>query len=155
MTDSSDQPGAICKGSANDVACWDCADHATERLEEMFVDLIQRERIARGQTPARRTVFLKQHGAAYGWLSQVVACIKLSLSTSRLPRQSSQGGSRSRGYGVFATERTGSVLVCPVRMRDPLARACTRNSDHAAARRAGWSDRALKSLNYRGPDPVP
>ncbi len=53
--------------SANDVACWDCGEHAVERLEEMFVDLIQGERIARGQMPARRTVFLKQHGAAYGW----------------------------------------------------------------------------------------
>ena len=53
--------------TANDVACWDCAEHPTERLEEMFVDLIQQERIARGQTPARRTVFLKQHGVAYGW----------------------------------------------------------------------------------------
>ena len=53
--------------TANHVACWDCAEHSTERLEEMFVDLIQQERIARGQTPARRTVFLKQHGVAYGW----------------------------------------------------------------------------------------
>lgn len=53
--------------TANDVSCWDCAEHATERLEEMFVDLIQRRRIERGQRPARRTVFLKQHGAAYGF----------------------------------------------------------------------------------------
>ncbi|UUX50982.1 LodA/GoxA family CTQ-dependent oxidase [Nisaea acidiphila] len=53
--------------SANDVACWDCSQNATERLEEMFVNLIQRERIAKGQTPARRTVFLKQHGVAYGF----------------------------------------------------------------------------------------
>lgn len=53
--------------TANDVECWDCAGHATERLEEMFVDLIQRQRIERGQRPARRTVFLKQHGAAYGF----------------------------------------------------------------------------------------
>lgn len=52
--------------TANDVACWDCAEHAPERLDEMFVDLIQRQRIERGQRPARRTVFLKQHGAAYG-----------------------------------------------------------------------------------------
>lgn len=52
--------------TANDVACWDCKTHATERLEEMFVELIQKRRIKRGQTPARRTVFLKQHGAAYG-----------------------------------------------------------------------------------------
>ena len=48
--------------TANDVKCWDCASHPTERVEEMFVNLIQRQRIARGQTPALRTVFLKQHG---------------------------------------------------------------------------------------------
>lgn len=52
--------------TANDVRCWDCAEHATERLEEMFVDLIQRRRIARGQRPALRTVFLKPHGVAHG-----------------------------------------------------------------------------------------
>lgn len=52
--------------SANDVACWDCANRPTERLEEMFVELIQKERIRRGQDPALRTVFLKQHGVAWG-----------------------------------------------------------------------------------------
>ena len=46
--------------TANDVACWDCEANATAHIEEMFVDLIQRERIARGQKPALRTVFLKQ-----------------------------------------------------------------------------------------------
>lgn len=67
MSDEHDGSDTAKKGStANDVACWDCAEHATERLEEMFVDLIQRNRIERGQTPARRTVFLKQHGMAYG-----------------------------------------------------------------------------------------
>ena len=54
--------------TANDVACWDCEANATAHIEEMFVDLIQRERIARGQKPALRTVFLKQHGVSYGWL---------------------------------------------------------------------------------------
>lgn len=57
--------------SANNVPCWDCAENATERLEEMFVDLIQRRRIETGQRPARRTVFLKQHGGAYGTLQPV------------------------------------------------------------------------------------
>jgi len=38
---------------------------------------------------------------------------KPGLFTTR----SSRGGSRSRGYGAFATERTGNVLDCPVRMR--------------------------------------
>lgn len=52
--------------TANDVACWDCKNHPTERLEEMFVDLIQAERIKNGQDPALRTVFLKQHGVAWG-----------------------------------------------------------------------------------------
>jgi hypothetical protein len=54
--------------TANDVKSWDCASNPTERVEEMFVNLIQRQRIARGQTPARRTVFLKPHGVAHGWL---------------------------------------------------------------------------------------
>lgn len=54
--------------TANNVPCWNCEEHATERLEEMFVELIQRQRIERGQRPARRTVFLKQHGVVYGWL---------------------------------------------------------------------------------------
>ncbi|WP_083099362.1 LodA/GoxA family CTQ-dependent oxidase [Pseudophaeobacter leonis] len=53
--------------SANDVMCWNCQDHPIERLEEMFVTLIQGQRIARGQTPALRTVFLKQHGVAWGF----------------------------------------------------------------------------------------
>jgi hypothetical protein len=57
--------------TANDVACWDCSVNATAHIEEMFVDLIQRERIARGQKPALRTVFLKQHGVAYGWFRPV------------------------------------------------------------------------------------
>ena len=59
------------KPTANDVSCWDCATDPTARLEEMFVDLIQRERIERGQRPARRTVFLKQHGVAYGFFRPV------------------------------------------------------------------------------------
>ncbi len=54
--------------TANNASCWDCTENATERLEEMFVDLIQRQRIERGQRPARRTVFLKQHGVVYGVL---------------------------------------------------------------------------------------
>ncbi|MGC1496543.1 MAG: LodA/GoxA family CTQ-dependent oxidase [Sulfitobacter sp.] len=53
--------------TANNVTCWDCKDHPTERLEEMFVTLIQRQRIEMGQKPALRTVFLKQHGAAWGF----------------------------------------------------------------------------------------
>ncbi|MDU8910757.1 hypothetical protein [Aestuariicoccus sp. MJ-SS9] len=64
MTHSPDPLGPP---TANDVTCWDCATKSTERLEEMFVGLIQAERIARGQNPALRTVFLKQHGVAYGW----------------------------------------------------------------------------------------
>jgi hypothetical protein len=62
--------------TANDVKCWDCATHPTERVEEMFVDLIQRERIERGQTPARRTVFLKPHGAVHGWLKPLKGLAK-------------------------------------------------------------------------------
>lgn len=55
--------------SANDVKCWDCAENATGRLEEMFVDIVQKRRIDLGQRPARRAVFLKQHGVAHGVLT--------------------------------------------------------------------------------------
>lgn len=51
---------------ASQTRCWDCAERASARLEEMFVGIVQRRRIALGQTPARRAVFLKQHGVAYG-----------------------------------------------------------------------------------------
>jgi hypothetical protein len=52
--------------SANNIKCWDCNENATERLKQMFVDLIQKKRIARGSVPARRAVFRKQHGIVYG-----------------------------------------------------------------------------------------
>ena len=49
-------------------ACFDCANRATERLTEMFVDIAERKRIALGQMPAERPVFRKVHGVAHGWL---------------------------------------------------------------------------------------
>lgn len=52
--------------SANEVPCWDCKADATDRLREMFVETGQKRRIARGVSPARRAVFRKQHGIAYG-----------------------------------------------------------------------------------------
>src|SRR6185436_17752131 len=46
---------------------WKCTDaDAAEQLKEMFVDLVQKRRIAAGQKPAMRPVFLKVHGVAYG-----------------------------------------------------------------------------------------
>ena len=54
------------KTSANKVSCWDCEQNATQRLKEMFVELGQKHRIASGAKPARRAVFRKQHGIAYG-----------------------------------------------------------------------------------------
>ena len=51
--------------SANQVHCWSQGD-PTERLEEMFVDMGQKHRIAGGVKPAQRAVFRKQHGIAYG-----------------------------------------------------------------------------------------
>lgn len=57
---------------ANDVECWTGGDHyaditlATQRLKEMFVEMGQKTRIERGQQPAERAVFRKQHGIAYG-----------------------------------------------------------------------------------------
>jgi hypothetical protein len=47
-------------------SCFDCANRATERLTEMFVDIAERKRIALGQMPAERPVFRKVHGVAHG-----------------------------------------------------------------------------------------
>jgi hypothetical protein len=47
---------------------WDCTDtRAAEQLKEMFVDLVQKRRIAAGQKPALRAAFLKVHGIAHGF----------------------------------------------------------------------------------------
>ncbi len=48
---------------------WKCTDaDAAEQLKEMFVGIVQKKRIAAGQKPALRPVFLKVHGVAYGYL---------------------------------------------------------------------------------------
>ncbi|MCF2910609.1 LodA/GoxA family CTQ-dependent oxidase [Pseudoalteromonas sp. DL2-H2.2] len=57
--------------TANEVKCWTGDDYqpielATQRLKEMFVEMGQKTRIERGQKPAERAVFRKQHGIAYG-----------------------------------------------------------------------------------------
>ncbi|MCX4851274.1 LodA/GoxA family CTQ-dependent oxidase [Streptomyces sp. NBC_00893] len=43
-----------------------CAEDAAAALKLMFVDLTQRARMARGQDPVKRPVFLKPHGVARG-----------------------------------------------------------------------------------------
>ncbi|MDO8629889.1 MAG: LodA/GoxA family CTQ-dependent oxidase, partial [Phycisphaerales bacterium] len=48
--------------------CFDATGLSTERLVELFVDLVQKQRIAAGQRPAERPVFRKLHGAAHGRL---------------------------------------------------------------------------------------
>jgi hypothetical protein len=48
--------------------CFDCATMSTERLIEMFVDMVQKKRIALGQKPAQRPVFRKLHGVAHARL---------------------------------------------------------------------------------------
>ncbi len=45
--------------------CFDCESDPIARLEEMFVGIVQEDRIALGQTPALRPVFLKLHGVAH------------------------------------------------------------------------------------------
>ncbi len=45
-------------------ACYDCATNADDRLEQMFVEIVQKRRIALGQNPAMRPVFRKTHGVA-------------------------------------------------------------------------------------------
>ncbi len=57
------------KPTANDIPCWDShgdIDIVTQRLKEMFVEMGQKTRIEKGQQPAERAVFRKQHGIAYG-----------------------------------------------------------------------------------------
>ncbi|MFE5585343.1 LodA/GoxA family CTQ-dependent oxidase [Kitasatospora sp. NPDC056531] len=46
-----------------------CAEDAAGALKQMFVDLTQGARMARGQDPVRRPVFLKPHGVARGTLT--------------------------------------------------------------------------------------
>jgi hypothetical protein len=43
-----------------------CADDPVGSLKQMFVDLVMGRRLANGQQPALRPVFLKQHGIAIG-----------------------------------------------------------------------------------------
>ncbi|CAL2076773.1 LodA/GoxA family CTQ-dependent oxidase [Tenacibaculum sp. 190524A05c] len=59
------------ENSKNDKSssCWNCdgdIEIVTQRLKEMFVEMGQKTRIERGQKPAERAVFRKQHGIAYG-----------------------------------------------------------------------------------------
>ncbi|WP_272149551.1 LodA/GoxA family CTQ-dependent oxidase [Tenacibaculum aiptasiae] len=57
------------KPTANNVKCWDSNGSTplvTQRLEEMFVEMGQKTRIEKGQKPAERAVFRKQHGIVYG-----------------------------------------------------------------------------------------
>jgi len=46
--------------------CWDCSDHPIDKLQVMFVNMLQMKRMADGDAPARRPVFLKLHGGAHG-----------------------------------------------------------------------------------------
>ena len=46
----------------------ECDADPIEGLRQMFVDEVQRGRLARGQCPARRPVFLRLHGVAHGRL---------------------------------------------------------------------------------------
>ena len=49
-----------------DSPCLDCSEEPTDKLRQMFVDIVQDRRIQLGQRPARRPVFLKPHGVAHG-----------------------------------------------------------------------------------------
>ena len=44
----------------------DCDTDPIACLKQMFVDMVQLGRIKRGQSPARRPVFLRLHGVAHG-----------------------------------------------------------------------------------------
>ncbi len=57
------------KPTANTIKCWESSGSTkkvTQRLKEMFVEMGQKNRIKKGQCPAERSVFRKQHGIAYG-----------------------------------------------------------------------------------------
>ena len=54
------------KKSANKVVSWNQGKDPQEQLKELFVDIIQEDRIKLGQCPARRPVFLKPHGITHG-----------------------------------------------------------------------------------------
>lgn len=47
-------------------SCWNCAEDPGDKLQHMFVDVVQRRRIQQGQMPAKRPVFTKPHGVASG-----------------------------------------------------------------------------------------
>ena len=47
----------------------DCVTDPAASLKDMFVDLTQGDRIAGGQSPVERPVFLKPHGTAHGRLT--------------------------------------------------------------------------------------
>src|SRR5690606_30556479 len=47
-------------------ATVDCSKNPGDSLVQMFVEMVQQGRIARGQCPAKRPVFLKPHGVAHG-----------------------------------------------------------------------------------------
>lgn len=50
----------------NDLQAIDCSKNPVESLTQMFVGIVQKGRIAKGQCPALRPVFLKPHGVAQG-----------------------------------------------------------------------------------------
>ncbi|MFG3053483.1 LodA/GoxA family CTQ-dependent oxidase [Kitasatospora sp. NPDC048239] len=56
-------------GPAGPAGLPGCADDAAGALQQMFVDMTQGARMARGQEPLQRPVFLKPHGVARGVLT--------------------------------------------------------------------------------------
>ena len=50
--------------TSENAPCVDCSTDPIESLKAMFVDMVQAGRIAKGQCPAMRPVFLKPHGVA-------------------------------------------------------------------------------------------
>lgn len=52
------------KGWPGPPHCYECESNPGARLEQMFVDMVQKKRITLGQNPAMRPVFRKLHGVA-------------------------------------------------------------------------------------------
>lgn len=63
-------PNPVPRSTSTPPTC-DCQSDPIGCLETMFVEMVQRGRIERGQCPARRPVFLRLHGIAHGRLEIV------------------------------------------------------------------------------------
>src|SRR5438552_6311080 len=108
----------------------DCGGDPVAALRQMFVDMVMGRRVAAGQAPVLRAVFLKAHGVALGTFTVL----------PDLPRE--------LRVGVFGQTRF------PAAVRSP-ATPCraTRTSQRRSASRSSWSASPAASCSSRTPSP--